>query len=85
MNHWGVGIYLEACDLQTAMVRPIDGLLIEGRTDRESATIAMTMVGLKKERALRGKATMIHFEITRTRGYTEWDEDGILTDEGGRS
>jgi len=85
---WNLGIYLEdRNNPQPALVRPLDKLLIEARTERESASTAKAKAKLEqevreaeREKELRERAKVDPLLMFRTsREYSEWDESGIPT------
>jgi cysteinyl-tRNA synthetase len=85
---WNLGIYLEdRKDSQSALVRPLDKLLIESRAERESAGTAKAKAKLEleareveKEKELRERAKVDPLLMFRASDeYSEWDENGIPT------
>jgi cysteinyl-tRNA synthetase len=85
---WNLGIYLEdRNDPQSALVRPLDKLLIEARAERKSAGTAKAKAKLEleareaeKEKELRERAKVDPLLMFRDSDeYSEWDENGIPT------
>lgn len=85
---WNLGIYLEdRNNLQPALVRPLDKLLVEARAEQESASVAKAKAKLEqeareaeKEKELRERAKVDPLLMFRTSDeYAEWDESGIPT------
>ncbi|KAK3379159.1 tRNA synthetases class I (C) catalytic domain-containing protein [Lasiosphaeria ovina] len=85
---WNLGIYLEDREEpQPALVRPLDKLIIEARTERESAGTAKTKAKLEqkakdaeREKELHERAKVDPLLMFRTsEEYLEWDESGIPT------
>lgn len=82
-----LGIYLEDRNLQPALVRPLDKLLIEARAERESAGKAKAKAKLEQEareaeraKELRERAKVDHLLMFRmSEEYSKWDEFGIPT------
>ncbi|ATY63297.1 cysteinyl-tRNA synthetase [Cordyceps militaris] len=84
---WNLGIYLEDRALQSALVRPLDKLLVEARAAQEEAAGAKAAAKLQqeareaeKEQELHERAKIDPSSMFRTSGeYLEWDESGIPT------
>lgn len=85
---WNLGIYLEdRNNLQPALVRPLDKLLIEARAERESASTAKPKAKLEqeakqaeREKELRDRAKADPLLMFKTSDeYSEWDDCGIPT------
>lgn len=82
---WNLGIYLEDRNLRSALVRPLDKLLIQTRAERESAGLAKAKAKLEQEAREAEKVKELHERskadpllIFRTSDeYLDWDEFGI--------
>lgn len=82
---WNLGIYLEDRNLQPALVRPLNKLLIEARAEQESAATAKAKARLEleareaeKDGELRERAKVDPLLMFKTPNeYSEWDEFGI--------
>ncbi|KFY46120.1 hypothetical protein V494_00608 [Pseudogymnoascus sp. VKM F-4513 (FW-928)] len=82
---WNLDIYLEDRNNQSALVRPLDKLLIQARAERELAGTVRAKAKLEqetreaeREKELRERAKVDPLLMFRTSDeYLKWDEDGI--------
>ncbi len=78
---WEIGIYLEDRDgTQGALIRPVTTALRQVRLEKQERDQQKERAKMDKEREAAAKADkgrLSHFDIFKTKEYSEWDNDGM--------